>query len=229
MSKIMIVSDSADTSSEIRFAIERNMKHQVIQVFNRVDMKKQLESSVFNVMILDCPMADERTIERITWLRAAGCIFPIMVISEKVHQRYNERLTSFDDVHVLLRPVYDKNILGLVRKLLATRRVPKQVFRRYNTNQIAEIEGMSSKHSLLTSMYNLSQGGAYLEFEQGDNVSVGDLYIVKVAIENSTHHYTFNAKVVWTTSQGRFSGRFGCGLKFVTPKEIHHKLLMRSS
>lgn len=228
MQKIMIISDSEKTSSEIRFAIERNMSHRVIEVFTRGDMKKQLESVVFNLVIIDAVNADERVQEKITWLRSVGCIFPILVIAEKTVARYHDRIVSVDDVHMLLRPLFEKNIVGLVRKLLVAKRVPKQLYRRYNTNQLAQIEGLISGDNLLISVFNLSQGGAYIELDSKTDLSVGELYRLRVNIENTNNQYTFNAKVVWTTQEGRFSGRFGCGLKFVSAKETHHTLLMKT-
>src|SRR5690606_24744522 len=122
-----------------------------------------------------------------------------------------DRLHYMPDVHLLAEPYYEKNLIGIVRKLLISKRVPKQMYRRFNTNQIAEVEELSSGASVLTSMYNLSKGGAYCEFEAADSLSVGDYIRMKVAIPDTNSEYTFNAKVVWTTPKGRFSGRFGCG------------------
>jgi Tfp pilus assembly protein PilZ len=228
MLRIMIVSDTEKTSSEIRFAIERNMSHQVVQVYNRGDMKKNLETTVFNLVIIDSVLVDERVHEKINWFRSVGCVFPILVVAENMTPRYAQKLAVIEDVHALMRPYYEKNIVGLVRKLLVARRLPKQIYRRFNTNQMGHIEGLVSGDSLLISMYNLSQGGAYIEFDCAKPLSVGDLYKLSVQIENSKNQYSFNAKVVWTTPEGRFSGRFGCGLRFVTAKETHHTLLMKT-
>lgn len=225
--KILIVSDSELSSSEIRFAIERNLQHRIFEVFRRAEMKRQLECAVFNLLIIDSVKIDAQVLEKINWLRAAGCIFPIMVVAEKMEDGYLYKIKNIAGVHILMRPIFEKNIVGLVKKLLVIREVPKQIFRRYNTNQIAEIEGMLSDNNILTCMYNLSQGGAYVEFENKSAVSVGDFFRIKVNIENS-NQYTFNAKIVWTTQVGRFSGRFGCGLKFVNAKETHHARLMKS-
>lgn len=225
--KILIVSDSAESSSGIRTTIECHLKHKIFEVFSRGDMKKQLECAVFNLLIIDSIYLDARMLEKISWLKSAGCIFPIMCISEKAQNGYLHKLKNIEGVHILQRPFYDKNIVGLVNKLLAVREVPKQIFRRYNTNQIVQIEAMQSGENIMTCMYNLSQGGAYVEFEKGTSIGIGDLYRVRVNIENS-NQYSFNAKVIWTTPSGRFSGRFGCGLKFISTKETHHTMLMKT-
>lgn len=216
--KILIVSESIQTSSEIHRAIERSVQHKIFEVFSTGDMKKQLECAVFNLLIIDSVNIDSRVLDKISWLKSAGCIFPIMIISEKIQEGATHKLKKFEGVHVLMRPIYENNIVGLVKKLLVTRGVPKQIFRRYNTNQIAQIESTRSGENILTCMFNLSQGGAYVEFKDITSVGVGDLYKIKVNIENA-NQYTINAKVVWTTQAGRFSGRFGCGLKFLDTKE----------
>src|SRR5690606_34559234 len=109
-----------------------------------------------------------------------------------------------------------------------SRRVPKQLYPRFNTNQIAEIETLEDGGNLLTSMYNLSKGGAYCEFDSPTPVTVGDMVRVRIHLDEKNSDYAINAKVIWTTAKGRFSGRFGCGMKFVSSRDIYKTLLSKA-
>jgi Tfp pilus assembly protein PilZ len=110
---------------------------------------------------------------------------------------------------------------------MVARRVPRQVHPRYNTNVLAQIESMVTGNPLLTSMYNLSKGGAYCEFDSDETFTVGDLVKLKVNLEDTKSDYDLSAKVIWTVKKGRFSGRFGCGFKFVSTQDAYHSLISK--
>jgi DNA-binding NarL/FixJ family response regulator len=228
MQKVLIISQSPETSAEIQAMIERHLPYQVFTACEKESVQAQLESKVFNITIVDHPIVDEEALEQIDWLKHTSYTFPILLITNKVMPHLQAKLNLLHDIHILARPVTEKSVAGLVRKLMMARRVPKQLYRRFNTNQIAEMEALASGDSLLTSMYNLSKGGAYCEFEGASPLTIGDMIRLKVFITDTNSEYTFNAKVVWTTVKGRFSGRFGCGFKFVSSKDAYRSLLSKS-
>jgi Tfp pilus assembly protein PilZ len=228
MQKILLISETAESSDEIKSLIERDLPYQVFTALDSDSVKVQLESKVFNLAIVDCQAVTVETLAMISWLKGASYNFPIMVLTDKIQPTLQGKMNLLHDIHVLLRPALEKSILGLVRKLMVAKRVPKQNFRRFNTNQIAQMEALTTGDSLLTSMYNLSKGGAYCEFEGAAPLTIGDMIRVKVFLNDTNSEYTFNAKIVWTTPKGRFSGRFGCGFKFVSSKDMYKALLSKS-
>jgi len=228
MQKILVISDSLESSADVRTIIERDLPYPVYASFDQEGTQAQLESKVFNLAVFDQNIMDDKALEYISWLKHSSYSFPIVVITNKIKPDLNHKLSLLHDVHVLVRPTGDKNIVGLIRKLLVARRVPKQLYRRFNTNQIAELEALTTGDSLFTSMYNLSKGGAYCEFDECQTLTIGDMIRMKVFLNDTNSEYTFNAKVVWTTPKGRFSGRFGCGFKFVSAKDTYRSLLSKT-
>lgn len=215
MQKILLLSDSLDSCSMVRDVLERNLPYQVYGALDSQSLQVNLESRVFSLCIIDSGKFGPHEMQIVLNLRQSHG-FPILVLTAEISADLQNELAFYHDVHLLMKPMTENGLLGLVRKLLVAHRVPKQVYRRFNTNQIAEVEALSSGDCILTSLYNLSKGGAYCEYDGQAPMSVGDILRLKVFLNDTNSEYTFNAKVVWTTNKGRFSGRFGCGFKFVS-------------
>lgn len=227
MQKILLIGDAIDTNTEVQRHIEKNLPYQVFSVQDEIGLKAQLDSRVFNLAILNLMDFSSHGMHLVHLLKRSNYSFPVLIMSEKIEAGFQEDLRYLQDVHLLMRPATEKAIVGLVRKLLVAHRVPKQLYRRFNTNQIAQMEALTTGDSILTSMYNLSKGGAYCEYDGQAPMSVGDLFRLKVYLSDTDSEYVFNAKVVWTTTKGRFSGRFGCGFKFVSAKDTYKSLVGR--
>lgn len=208
--------------------MESQLPVQVVGAYDLASVQGQLQTHNVNIAIIDQEITDDDAIAIVEHLKKSGTSFPVLIVTDKVQLRHNGKLNLLQDIHVLVRPVFEKNIVALTRKLLQTKKVPKQNYRRFNTNQIAQVEALTSGDSLLTSMYNLSKGGAYCEFDSQRAFGIGDLFRMKVFITDTNSEYTFNAKVVWTTPKGRFSGRFGCGFKFVSAKDMYRSQLSKT-
>ena len=228
MQKILVISESTQVSSDMKRILEEQLPYAVFTAFDIPSARTQLDSKVFNLTVIDQAEVTDNMMKLIDWLRTTSYSFPILIHTEKVPPQLLGKLNLLHDIHMLIKPTVDKSIIGLVRKLLVAKRVPKQQYRRFNTNQIAQMEALSSGDSLLTSMYNLSKGGAYFEYDGHAPLTIGDLCRVKVFISDTNNEFTFNAKVVWTTPKGRFSGRTGCGIKFVNSKDTYRSLLSKA-
>ncbi len=226
MHKILVVGRAEDGAREVREMIARELPYHLFEATDEEQVKAELEQRVFSLVVVVKSRLTEDDLFLIDRLRNVHYSFSIMVVTDEANATL-QKLIGVTEVHTLTRPVGNRNIVGLARKLLVAKRVPKQVFRRFNTNQIAQIESLDDGENLLTSMYNLSKGGAYCEFEANNLLAVGDIIRLKVFLNDTNREYTFNAKVVWTTAAGRFSGRFGCGFRFVTAKDTHRSLLSK--
>jgi response regulator RpfG family c-di-GMP phosphodiesterase len=227
MQKILLVSGSTQKSSAVGRIIESQLPYQVYSAYNSPTIQSLVNARVFNLAVFDFETVDEDTLQIVNWLREMDCNFPILMVAKSISREIENQINMLSDIYVLTDPITEKSIVGLVRKLLVVKKVPKQIYRRFDTNQIAHIEGLSTGDVLMTSMYNLSKGGAYCEFESPTMVAVGDMYRFKVFINDTNSEYTFNAKIIWTTPKGRFSGRFGCGVKFVSAKDAYHELMSK--
>lgn len=228
MQKILLFSDSRASSDGIRRIIEEQLPYKIFCVYKDADLQLLLENKTFSLALVDRAVIDKTIINSIESIKASGQVFPVLIVSNKIQAQVQEQLNLFHDIHALVRPTADKNILGLVHKLLISRKVPKQNYRRFNTDQIAQMEALASGTQLVTNMYNLSKGGAYCEYDGQPVIAIGDVYRLKVYLSDTNSEYVFNAKVIWTTMKGRSSGRSGCGLKFVSARDTYHSLLTKS-
>ena len=100
--------------------------------------------------------------------------------------------------------------------LLITKNIPQQVHPRFITNQKAVIESAYSGDAVTSSMFNLSKGGAYCEFEADESFRIGDVLRIKIQLNDMNLERVMNAKLVWKTRRGSYSGKPGIGVKFIS-------------
>lgn len=227
MQKLLLYSPDLDLLQETVSLLEENFQIPVFTAVDEPSLRSQLQSKVFTCAVFRVAQADLSTIQILQEMRDHGQRFPLLIAADKASDVVAPWVKNEPDIHVLLTPFNERGFIGLTRKLIATRRVPRQTFRRFATNQIAEVENLGSGDSILTCMYNLSQGGAYCELDGEDGINIGDLIRVRVNSTEKTSTHILNAKVVWTTPKGRFSGRAGFGLRFVSQKEANQTLLSK--
>jgi hypothetical protein len=227
MQRLILFSDDFQTIETTRRMIEKNFNNPIEIAMDEPGLRAQLDSKNFSLGMFRTPQLDEKLRLTLTRMRKLGYGFPFLVACEKSLSESQKKLELENEIHALIGPPTEKSLMGLTRKLLIARRVPRQFFPRFNTNVIAQIEPLASGNPLLTCMYNLSQGGAYCEFDSKDPVAVGDLIKFQVNLDDTKSGYVLNGKVVWTTPKGRFTGRFGCGFKFVSAQEAYRALISK--
>lgn len=227
MQKLLFYSTSNEGLGFYLDSVERKLAVQSTVVKHENALRSRLDEKIFHLIVLDLNALQGSVISLIHEIRDRGFNIPVLVVAGSAKAENIMELHHMPQVHLIVRPFHEKAFLGIIRKLLVSKAVPKQVYRRFNTNQIAQIERLSSGDEVLTSMYNLSKGGAYCEFDSNEALAVGDVVRMRVALNDLNSQHTFNAKVVWTTRKGKFSGRFGCGIRFVNSKDIHRMLLSK--
>ena len=178
-------------------------------------------------MICHARQLSDEGYEHLKELTDEGHVFPIILITEK--KQLPDTYNAFDmpHLHVVQEPVEEKTLFGLARKLVVSKNIPQQKFRRFRTNQVAEVEAIMEGDSLSGNMYNLSKGGAYCEFDGPRVFAVGDLVRMKINLADMKSERLMNAKVVWTTVKGRTSGRPGVGMQFVNAQDTYKYLIDR--
>ena len=228
MQKLLFYSQTGDNLGLYLDTIERKLSVQTTIVKNENALRTRLEEKVFHLFVIDVGALNEKSLSVLQEIREKGFNVPMLIICNEAHPSLLKNVLHMPQVHVMLKPLSEKALLGIAKKLLISKVVPKQLYRRFNTNQMAQVERLASGDALLTSMYNLSKGGAYFEFDAEDKLTVGDVVRLKVSLSDVKAEHTFNAKVVWTTRKGKFSGRFGCGIRFVNSQEIYRMLLSKT-
>lgn len=228
MQKILVYADDFDRLENVQKFLEKNLPNPLEICMNEPGLIAQIEARNFSMALFRIGMLNQKMFSIASRLRKAGYVFPFMISADSADKICLKKIEELNDVHTLIGAPTEKQLVGLTRKLLVARRVPRQTHRRFNTNVLAQIEPLASGQPLLTCMYNLSQGGAYCEFDSEEAVSVGDLIKLQVNTENTNKSgHILNGKVVWTTQKGRFSGRFGCGFKFVSSQDAYRALISK--
>lgn len=160
-------------------------------------------------------------------LRALGYVYPILILPDSLDPKAMQGAIANDKIHFLEKPYIYKALKGLTIKLMQTRNLPQQMFKRFATNQPLSIESYATGELINSSMFNLSVGGAYFETDVKPTASVGDLVKMQVNLNDVERNHMMNARIVWTTRKGSYSGGYGLGVKFVRNEELYKQLLER--
>jgi len=216
MQKILVLTETERAGESIRRTIEKALPYQVTYVNDLQGAKIQLESKLFNLIIFDCQTLDESGMTRVGWFRQATGDTPLILFTASIDNILLAKVEMLEALHVLMRPTAERNLITLVKKLVSLKDVPKQRYRRYNTNQSVVFEHTARGERIPSQMFNLSRGGAYCEFPEGQSLNMGERYRMQIFINETQRTYTLDAVVVWYTPKGKFSGRAGYGVKFLS-------------
>lgn len=159
-------------------------------------------------------------------LRAVGFKGAIVLMAKAPLPEVVRELRTLESVVFVEKPFETRDLVGIVRKLLDDRLVAQRIHRRYNTHQEAEVEFASRDEAekTISRLFNLSKGGAYIEFMTPTPVKVGELIRLKLELKEVNRTYTMPAKVVWAKKQTS-NGGTGVGIEFVGPGDVQKNIL----
>ncbi len=143
---------------------------------------------------------------------------PILILGNK--NEFTQSLTTEKNrVHFLAKPVSCPQVRAFTAKLLLAKELPAQKYKRFKTDQEAEVEKIEDGDTFLASVKNLSMGGAYCTLQEDHRISIGSLIRLNVHNEDSQRK-TLNAKVIWTKNSDEFENKiFSFGLEFINQNE----------
>ncbi|MCB0392538.1 MAG: PilZ domain-containing protein [Bdellovibrionales bacterium] len=228
MLRILIHGLSIESTEKIRQKLEMHLSN--VHIYTSTDLEKTKDivtEKSLKILIFESTNYTKNELNLFKDIRLWGLSFSVLFICDNVTAIDLETLRKDNKPHFLNSEYDDKTLIGVVKKLMRTHNVPQQMSARYHTNQRVYVEAIQDGSGIDSSMYNLSKGGAYCEFDPLDEVkiSVGDLVRLSVPLSDLSKNHALNAKVVWTTKKGRYSGRQGFGLKFINNDEVYRSLL----
>ena len=194
--------------SPLQFVTARPMS--VVTSVNR-----QTAALIFTTQSWGAP--EQKIVEQ---LRLNGFLGAVVAL---VSQRTTGKAPSpaLEPLIFLDKPVSGRELQGVLRKYLSARRIQQQLFRRYPTEQSAEIEmtlqggDVSRRSSIVT---NLSKGGACVECAAALPIKIGEQIQLLMELKDLNKSYCMPAKVVWLkTTEG---DRQGVGVEFTGPALI---------
>lgn len=148
----------------------------------------------------------------------------ILVIAKAEVTQAVREMKANESVVFLEKPFEHKDLQGIVRKMLTDRAVAQRIHRRFATDQDAEVEIFGRNESLASRVYNLSKGGAYVEFMTLAALRVGDMVRLKLELKDLNRTYSMPAKIVWT-SHSNLGGGTGIGVEFIGPGDVQKAIL----
>lgn len=225
MHRLLLNCKSINDARFLKNYIETELPYEVILSTDLRDVETSLKSKNIHLLLMQTGNLATQDIAYAQDLRKSGYAYPMLMITDTVGQTNIEELHEKHKIYFLERPFELKTLKGLARKLMVTRAVPQQVFRRYRTNLMATLETFISGEKYETHMFNLSKGGAYFELTKRPGVSVGDLLRLKVHLTDVEKEHHVHGRVVWTTHKGHAAGGYGLGVKFMKSTDIYRRLL----
>lgn len=228
MPRVLIHGSSMESVERIKRKLEIHLRNADLLTSLDIDKSKDIVTEqAIALFIYEVENYTKKEVALFKDMRQWGLSFPVLFVCSNVLATDLELLKSENKPHFLEADFEDKKLLGIVNKLLRIRQIPQQMLQRYHTNQRVLIEAIQKGTSIDSSMYNLSKGGAYCEFDPVDdvNLSIGDLVRLSVPLTDLSKSHALSAKVVWMTKKGRYSGRNGFGLKFINNEEVYRALL----
>ncbi len=143
---------------------------------------------------------------------------PILIIGNK--NEFTQSLTTDKNrVHFMPKPFSSEQVRAFTAKLLLAKELPVQKYKRFKTDQEAEVEKIEDGDTFLAYVRNLSMGGAYCTLSEDHRISIGSLIRLNVHNEDSERK-TLNAKVIWTKNFDKEENKiFSFGLEFLNQNE----------
>lgn len=225
MQKILLQSDHLEDAIKLKDFFESRLPYAPDISGSKRETEDFLNSIPVHLFVWDTAYYGVDASEWIKEIRALGYIHPILILANTIDMNVMKGSVKNDKIHFLQKPYEFKALKGLTLKLIQSRNLPQQMYKRFKTNQPMNIESYSTGEQISSSMFNLSVGGAYFETEKKPTASVGDLVKMQVNLNDVDKSHMMSARIIWTTKKGAYSGGYGVGVKFVRNEEIYKQLL----
>ena len=217
MNKILLHCESLEESKVLREIYEQHLPFPIYHSFDERNIERLISRNVINLTVLECAEFGMDQYNLVQDLRELGYFHPIVVLPDQSDELRGAEMKEVQDrlrLHFVPKPFDDRELIGVSKKLLITKSIPQQDHQRFVTNQKAYVESIYSGEGVQSSMYNLSKGGAYCEFDANYSFQIGDMVNLKIQL-GELNERVMRAKLVWKTRRGAYSGKPGLGLKFV--------------
>lgn len=225
MLKMLLRCRSIEDARVIKNYVENELPYEVLLSLDHRDVEYTLKNRSIQLVILQTGVTVEQDLTYVQHLRGIGYQAPVLVLTNSLGRTDVEHNAEKHKIYFLERPFEMRALKGLARKLMVTKVVPRQEYRRYRTNVEAQLETFITGDKYTSQMFNLSMGGAYFELAKKPQVGIGDLLRLKVKMGAEGKMHNMHGRIVWTTAKGMTAGGYGLGVKFLKSSDIYRKLL----
>lgn len=225
MQKMLLHGKALSEVKEIKDYLESRLPYPVELSSTEQESLNLLQSRAYGLFLCTLEQYGQEELAWVREIRAGGFSLPILVLAKDLDPAAMKASIMNERVHFTEKPFELTGLRGLVMKLIKQRNIPQQQYKRFRTNQKLAIESYSTGEVIESSMYNLSVGGAYFESTSKCQASIGELLKMSVNLSDVSSSHLMNARVIWTTKKGTYSGGYGMGVKFVKNEEVYKQLL----
>lgn len=225
MLKVLIVSRNEIDNN----LIERKLAH-VTRRVGRVSFSSARPASMatvldtgFNLIVYNDQQYTSSIRNNVQSWRSLGYFGPVIVMVKMPDPKVFDRMADLHNVTILEKPYDNKDLLGIAEKYLSDSRVMQRKFRRFDTQQRAQLEAYNKDFTSSSIISNISKGGVHITGDLED-ISKGDLLRVCFELDELKKNHTMAAQVVWTRGEVGTAER-SAGLKFVSKAEVYKSLL----
>lgn len=159
-------------------------------------------------------------------MRQMGFQFPILYLCNSGARLFSKLSRRLGSTAILEKPCTDAELLGVIDKLRKGMRVSPRAYRRFSTDQIADVEYWNTGRKINGQILNLSLGGAQLKLTDS-SIRTGDVLKLNVELNQVAKRHEVNAKVVWAGEYDPITRSSQIGVQFVKTVEIYKNLLNR--
>lgn len=157
-------------------------------------------------------------------LREAGYMGPVIVLAKAKNGEPMKTLSTMEGVTLVEKPFETRDLIGITKKTLSRAVVTQRIYRRYETDEDAEVEFFGANDRFKSKVRNLSKGGAYLELFDDAAIKVGDILKLRLELHQVKRTYTLPAKVVWT-GRSRTQSSQAVGVEFIGRADVKKTVL----
>lgn len=225
MQRLLLEFSNLEDARLVKKDFEKELPFEVTAALNSRETNKILSNKSVQLIVYQTKEFGDTQVDRIHELRRGGYSYPILVILDRANSMAERFSTEEARVVFMEKPFDLRTLRGLTRKLMTSRKVSRQQFRRYRTNQKVSIETFISGENVETRMFNLSMGGAYFEVGKKPGLGVGELLRLKFQLDQVEKEHQIHGRIIWTTPKGHSGGGYGIGVKFIKHEDIYRHLL----
>lgn len=165
-----------------------------------------------NLIIFNFNDWNKNELNWVEGLRSEGYKNMIMILAKADVPTAVKNLRLLESIVYLEKPYENRDLVGIAEKSLVKGTVVQQIYRRFNTEQAAQVE-FSVGRSIGSRIFNMSKTGAYLELNTLQDVHIGAEVKLRMELEDVNRTYVMPARIVWSQVMGRTGGT-GVGVHF---------------
>ncbi|MEQ1875258.1 MAG: PilZ domain-containing protein [Bdellovibrionia bacterium] len=224
--RILVVGRLNPESLAIQKSLKEDGQFDVSLVTRAPDAMDTITRQNIDLMIMNLQNFTKAKVQLASDLRSLGYGFPVLVLAHIIAADTYKIVSDIPNTILLEKPYEIKDLTGISEKLIDGRNVRQRIFRRYQTNETAELELFKNGQAISGKLRDLSRGGAFVEYS-GPDLVTGDMLRMNIDLKQVARRYEVNAKVVWTTRKSPWGEEPGVGVEFIKQRDYYQNLLRK--